>query len=119
MTTVGAVVSGLTKAGEIEMMLVLPIVIVDSDTSLPTILSVLPVVIAAEPANIVPVKLTFALSVVAPVGTQNTLAACAPLVSTIAVFAAWFNAPLILKIYSPLPESVIGPELMFAIPSIQ
>jgi hypothetical protein len=35
------------------------------------------------------------------------------------VFAACFSAPLILNMWTPLPDNVIGPEPMFAAPLMQ
>jgi len=83
----------------------------------PLISEFAPIVIGAP--FTVPMRWLFAPIVVGPVGTQITLEPCAPLVSMTSVFAAWFSAPPILKMCAPLPVSVIGPEPMFAAPSMQ
>jgi len=54
-----------------------------------------------------------------PAGIQSTPEDSAPFDSMTSVFAAWFSAPPILKMCAPLPVSVIGPEPMFAAPSMQ
>src|SRR6185437_11015862 len=76
-----------------------------------------PIVIGAP--VIVPMRWLFAPMVVGPTGIQITPEDNAPLDSITSVFAAWFSAPLILKMCAPLPVRVIGPEPMFAAPSMQ
>lgn len=73
-----------------------PIVAGPVVNTLPFIAIFAPVVIAVL-LIIVPMKLVFAASVVAPTGTQKTWLDCAPLVNMIVEPATVFNAPVILK----------------------
>jgi hypothetical protein len=76
-----------------------------------------PIVIGAP--LMVPIRWLFAPIVVGPNGIQVTSDACAPLASMTLVLAACFSAPLILNMWTPLPDNVIGPEPMFAAPLTQ
>src|SRR6476646_3264534 len=84
---------------------------------IPLISEFAPIVIGAPLT--VPIRLLFAPIVTGPVDTQITPETRAPLDNITSVFAAWLNAPLILKMCAPLPDNVIGPEPMFAVPSMQ
>ena len=84
---------------------------------IPLISEFAPIVIGAP--FTVPIRWLFAPIVVAPAGIQITREDIAPSTSMTSVFAAWFNAPLILKMCNPLSVKVIGPEPMFASPLIQ
>ena len=64
----------------------------------PVIVTVVPIVTSACPANIVPVKLLLAPSVVAPVGTQYTPLDSAPPDKWMNVAATVSSQPVILKI---------------------
>src|SRR6476660_3290188 len=63
--------------------------------TLPVILTLL-LIVTPDASSIVPANLLFAPSVVAPVGTQDTMEACAPLRRT-AELATVVSAPSILK----------------------
>src|SRR6185312_4830115 len=125
--TVGPVV--YPTSPEIEVPGDVFVYVLDKIAKLPEIASAIifgPIPLIAEFAPIVigapltvPIRLLFAPIVVAPTGTQITPETRAPLDNMTSVFAAWLNAPLILKMLAPLPESVIGPEPMFAVPSMQ
>jgi hypothetical protein len=82
------------------------------------LMSELAPIVIGDPLT-VPIMWLFAPIVVGPDGIQVMSDACAPLASMTLVFAACFSAPLILNVWTPSPERVIGPEPMFAAPLMQ
>jgi len=78
---------------------------------------VLPTVIPTSSMT-VPANVLFAPRVVAKVGVQNTSQADGPLKVTTAPLAE-VSAPVILKIYVPLPERVIPPAPIDVAAAIQ
>src|SRR5579863_6620814 len=103
--TIGPVVN--PRSPEIEVPGDVFVYVLDNIAKLPDVASAIifgPIPLIAEFAPIVigapltvPIRLLFAPIVVAPDGTQITPEDTAPLASMTSVFAAWFNAPLILK----------------------
>src|SRR6185312_6551336 len=85
--------------------------------TLPMMLTLFPIVTPAA-SSIVPANLLFVPSVVAPVGTHDTVAACA-LFNVIIELSTVVSAPPILKMYTPSPESVIPPAPIEAAPVVQ
>ena len=81
--------------------------------ALPVQVTVLPMVIPAASMS-VPTNVELAPSVVAAVGVQNTSQADALPASVTTELATVVSAPVILKMYVPLPERVIPPAPMEA-----
>jgi len=87
--------------------------------ALPPHVIVLPIVIP-EGSMTVPMKVEFAPSVVAPPGVHQTSHSDAPLLNATIELADVVSAPVILKMYVPLPLRVIvPPPPMEAAPSMQ
>jgi hypothetical protein len=106
-STAAVVLRAVPQTG-IEIVLMSVEIVPPNDRALPVQIALVPIVIPAL-SIIVPLNVEFEPRVDVAVGSQKILHADDP-DNVITELSAVVKAPLILKIYVPLPERVIPPE---------
>jgi hypothetical protein len=113
------VVLATAQVGTILIVSVVVETVPPKDNALPVQVIVLPIVVP-EASMSVPWNIEFAPNVVAAPGVHQTSQAVAPFDSVMIELADVFRAPVILKMYVPLPLRVIvPPPPIVAAPEIQ